>query len=429
MSRGAGGGLLASPTVRVLFATTANAGHFRPLVPFAEACRRAGHDVLVAGQAGAGPAARRAGLSFRALAEPDGEQLARFRTGQAGLPATQAMGRALTDLYIRLYAGAALEDMLAVIEEWRPDVVVRESAEFSALVAAQRLGVPHARVGIGLSTQLETQMLALGGPALDELGATIGVVPGLADHAAQSLCLTMAPASLDGPDSPETDRVRRFSQPPAGLAGSAPDEWGDPAAPLVYLSFGTEVPSPERDYFPGVYRAAVEALHGTGARVLVTIGDQRDPADLGPLPAGVRVERWVSQADLMPHTAVMVGHAGSGSTLSALAAGVPMALVPFFADQPFNARRVAELGAAIALDGEPASLPRLEQAALELLSDPRYRDRARTIAHEMQTLPPIEQAPRALSALVASGVAGAYRDATASAKAPAFSEPSPVARS
>jgi UDP:flavonoid glycosyltransferase YjiC (YdhE family) len=384
--------------VRVLFATTANAGHFRPLVPFAEACLRAGHEVLVAGQAGAAPAAQRAGLSFRALREPDHDEVATFRAGQAGLSTTQAVGRALTELYIRLYAGAALEDMLAVIDEWRPDVVVRESAEFSSLVAAQRLGVTQARVGIGLSTQLESQMLSIAGSALDELGATVGVAPGLADHAAQSLCLTMAPASLDGPHS-QNELVRRFRQAPAGLAGSPPDGWGDPAAPLVYLSFGTEVPSPERDYFPGLYQAAVEALQGTGARVLVTIGNQRDPAELGPLPAAVRVERWVSQAELMPHTAVMVGHAGAGSTLGALAAGVPMALVPLFADQPFNASRVAELGAAIALDDEPTSLPRLGQAVLELLSDARYRDRAGAIAAEIRSLPPIEQAPEALSAL------------------------------
>ena len=153
MSLGGVGVLLAWLAVRVLFATTANAGHFRPLVPFAEACLRAGHEVLVAGQAGAAPAAQRAGLPFRALPEPDHDELARFRAGQTGLSATQAMGRALTELYIRLYAGAALEDMLAVIEEWRPDVVVRESAEFSSLAAAQRLGVRQARVGIGLSTR------------------------------------------------------------------------------------------------------------------------------------------------------------------------------------------------------------------------------------------------------------------------------------
>ena len=60
------------------------------------------------------------------------------------------MARALTELYIRLHAGAALDGMVGAIEEWRPDVVVRESAEFSSLVAAERLGVPQALVGIGL---------------------------------------------------------------------------------------------------------------------------------------------------------------------------------------------------------------------------------------------------------------------------------------
>lgn len=86
----------------------------------------------------------------------------------------------------------------------------------------------------------------------------------------------------------------------------------------------------------------------------------------------------------MPHTAAMVGHAGAGSTLTALAAGVPMALVPLFADQPFNARLVAELGAAIALDGGPASLPALGRAVTKLLGEARYRDRARSIAKEIQ---------------------------------------------
>ena len=382
--------------MRVLFATTANAGHFRPLVPFAEACRRAGHDVLVAGQSGAAPAVERAGLSFWALSEPDADEVGRFREGQARLSATQAMGRALTELYVRLYAGAALDDMLAAIEEWRPDVVVRESAEFSSLVGAERFGVRHARVGIGLATALEGQMLSLGGPALDELGATVGVAPGLGERAAGSLCLTMAPASLDDPRSAESERVRRFRDTSVGFAGSPPDGWGDPAAPLVYLSFGTEVPSPTRDYFPGLYRAALEALQGTGARVLVTIGDQRDPGELGLLPPSVRVERWVAQAELMPHTAAMVGHAGAGSTLGALAAGVPMALVPLFADQPYNARRVADLGAALALDRGLASLPGLEQAVLELLSVARYRDRARAIADEIQNLPPVDEAPNAL---------------------------------
>ena len=245
-------------------------------------------------------------------------------------------------------------------------------------------------------------MLSLAGRPLDELGATVDVAPGLGERAAGSLCLTMAPASLDDPRAAESERVRRFRDTSAGSAGPPPDGWGDPAAPLVYLSFGTEVPSPTRDYFPGLCRAALNALQGTGARVLVSIGYERDPGELGLLPPSVRVERWVNQAELMPHTTAMVGHAGAGSTLGALAAGVPMALVPLFADQPFNARRVADLGAALALDHGPASLPRLEQAVLELLSVARYRDRARAIADEIQNLPPIDEAPNALSALTES---------------------------
>jgi len=35
--------------VRVLFASTAGAGHLHPLKPFVEACLRQGDDVLVAG--------------------------------------------------------------------------------------------------------------------------------------------------------------------------------------------------------------------------------------------------------------------------------------------------------------------------------------------------------------------------------------------
>ena len=39
----------------------------------------------------------------------------------------------------------------------------------------------------------------------------------------------------------------------------------------------------------------------------------------------------------------------TGSTLTALAAGVPQAFVPLFVDGPANAARVAELGAGVGL--------------------------------------------------------------------------------
>jgi hypothetical protein len=75
--------------MRVLFATTAAAGHFRPLIPFAEACTRAGHDVLMTGQSSVAPAVERAGFAFRPLAEPEAEEVGEFRAGQRGLSAAR----------------------------------------------------------------------------------------------------------------------------------------------------------------------------------------------------------------------------------------------------------------------------------------------------------------------------------------------------
>jgi len=135
-----------------------------------------------------------------------------------------------------------------------------------------------------------------------------------------------------------------------------PDWWHGDDAPLVYLTLGTV--APQFGFFPGLYRAAIDALATLPVRVLVTTGRGHDPADLGPLPARVHAERWVPQAAVMPHTAAMVCHGGFGTVRAGLAAGVPLAVLPLFADQPDNARRVVELGAGLAPADVSVSRPR-----------------------------------------------------------------------
>ena len=111
----------------------------------------------------------------------------------------------------------------------------------------------------------------------------------------------------------------------AGRAAAAGDRW-ERDDPLLYVSFGSVAAG--AGFYPGLYRGVVDALEGLPARVLITVGTEVDPADLGALPAHVHVERWVPQAAVMPHAAAMIGHGGSGSTLMAMAAGVPVALIP-----------------------------------------------------------------------------------------------------
>ena len=382
--------------MRLLFATTRGAGHVGPLIPFARAAAAAGHDVLVAGSGSAGRVARRAGLDFAAVGEPSAAQAERAWAPVWSPETSPGMAGVVQDLFIGLHARLALPSMLALVETWRPDVVVRETLEFASALAAERYRVPQVRVGIHLDsdTDADPRLLGVATPALDALRPGLGLAPDPEATAIRdSPVLTLAPASTSG-----AAPVLRFRDAQAHPAVALP-RWGDPAAPLVYVSFGSEAAASH--HFPGVYRRAAEALAALPVRVLLTIGDRRDPAELGTLPPSVRVERWMPQADVMAQASAMVGHGGSGSTLAALAAGVPLAFVPLFVDGPANARRVAELGAGITLERGPDELA---GAVAELLMDPGHRAAASAVAAEIRALPPVEHAVGMLESLTLAPV-------------------------
>jgi UDP:flavonoid glycosyltransferase YjiC (YdhE family) len=110
----------------------------------------------------------------------------------------------------------------------------------------------------------------------------------------------------------------------------------------------------------------------------------------------VHVERWVPQQDVLAHASAAVVHGGSGSTLGALAAGVPLVVVPLFADQPMNARRVAEVGAGLAVEPNladvRATIEPLRDALETVLAEPSYGESARAIAHEVRSEPSVDEA-------------------------------------
>ena len=165
---------------------------------------------------------------------------------------------------------------------------------------------------------------------------------------------------------PAPGRVTRFAH---GLGSAGlPEPWDDGGDPLVHVTFGSVTAGAHLPYYPGLYRAAIDALAPLRARIILAIGEDRDPAELGTLPPNVRVERWVSHAAVMPRAAAVVGHGGYGTTLDALGYGTPLVVVPLFSlDQWANADAVARVGAGIALVAE-----RGRRAVL----DPRGRRRS-----------------------------------------------------
>ena len=73
-------------------------------------------------------------------------------------------------------------------------------------------------------------------------------------------------------------------------------------------------------------------------------------------------------------------------------------MAPLFADQPYNAERVAGLGAGLTADWQR---PETIRAGVErLLAEPSFRMAAAGVAREAFALPPIEAAESALRELV-----------------------------
>ncbi|HEX6653856.1 MAG TPA: glycosyltransferase [Thermoleophilaceae bacterium] len=379
--------------MRALFTSTRGAGHFNPLVPFARAFERAGHEVMFAGPPDLADSVEGAGFRFWPLDPPPEAELGAIWSRVPELPPDEANQVVVGDIFGRLNTTAHLPRMRAAFDEWGPDVLLRESNEYSGALVAEERGIPHGRIAIGLMST-EDMGLGIAAPAVDAIRRAEGLPPDPDGAALRgSPYLSVFPRTLDEGEQPDEHRFRD----PAWeeLAKELPDWWpGREEEPLVYVTFGSVAGS-----FPQAlpaYGVALSAVAGLPIRVLLTVGRDLDVDALGDVPDNVHVEPWVPQQDVLAHASAAVVHGGSGSTLGALAAGVPLVVIPLFADQPQNARRVSEVGAGLAVEPDrediPATIAPVRAAIETVLSEPSYDERADALAAELRAEPPVDEA-------------------------------------
>jgi hypothetical protein len=389
--------------VRVLCATTGNDGHFGPLLPFARACAAAGHEVRVAAPASYAVAVERAGFPHEPFADAPPELVGPVMARLPTLGFEEADEVVIREVFGRIDAQAGLPSLVETVERWRPDLVLRESAELASLAAAERAGVPHVHVCIGMHEVATRFAEAIVDPLAD-LGVLAGLDAGsLAAALADETVLSLVPEVLDhaaGTVPPRADAFLRFHETPDAATSQTLPEWGNPQAPLVYVTLGSVTGS--LPHLAGEFREAVDALADLEARVLMTVGRKVDPGDLGPLPPNAHVMQWWPQAAVLAEAAAMLGHGGFGTTMGALAAGVPQAVAPLFTfDQVVNGEHVAAVGAGLAVEMGPGAVARAAAEVPRLLHDPAYAASARRIAAALNDLAsPAEAVP------VLVGIAG-----------------------
>ena len=350
--------------MRILFAFAGGQGHFDPLVPLAGAALAAGHDVAVTGRADMLEAIRERG--FEAIESP----------GKAPDPAARMPlkaydpvdeERALREWYAGELARERAAALLALASSWGAERIVRDEADFGAAVAAERAGLPSACVLVIAAAGFVRP------DVVTEPVAALRAAHGLAGEAAEEAILCPFPPS-----------VREAPGALAFRGGDPPAADGD----AVYLTLGTVFNAESGDLLP----RALAGVRELGVPLVVTTGRQVDPAELGPQPPHVRVQRWIPQEELLPWCRAVVSQAGSGIAMAALAHGLPSVLLPVGADQPHTAARVAELGAGIVLDPLTATADDIGVAVRRVLDDGAFGAAAVRVREEYLALPSAAEA-------------------------------------
>jgi UDP:flavonoid glycosyltransferase YjiC (YdhE family) len=374
--------------MHVLFTTLRQPSHFLPLIPFIEACQRRGHDVAVAAPPDFAERVAATGAAFFPFGHPGDEGLRPLWMRLRGASEEESKRISVGEIFAGACAGAALPGLLETMACWRPSIVVRESQEYAALVAAEKLRIPHVRVAISAPSG-EAQIFPYAVEAIDVHRQAQGLPP---DPSGEMLfreaALTIFPESLEAaagaPASVFRFRANRKPAPPL------PNWWGPRQGPFVYVTLGTVVGA--IDAMRSAYSTVLEALVELPIRVLLTIGADLSLEALGEVPPNVHVERFYPQDEVIPHASAVICHGGSGTVLGALAAGVPLVVAPLFADQPFNAERIAAVGAGLALPARDASVAALRHALWRVLEGGTFHLAARKIAEEIAALPSMDDA-------------------------------------
>jgi hypothetical protein len=294
------------------------------------------------------------------------------------LPMGERRGPLFTALFVRA-ATAMRRDLGPILDDVRPDLVIRETAELAAAAMAPARGIPTVTVAFSgvLPAAARPPVVA----ALGELWRAEGRGdPAWSDLAGDLYVHPFPPSFGQAPETSALRTVRSVGRVPDGDRPPWVDALGE--RPAVYVSAGTEPPSTT---FP--WAAVLGALGRLSVDAVITIGPHVDEATLGPIPSNAHVGRFVPQAWVLPRVTGVISHGGAGTVLGAAAHGRPQLVVPLFADQWENGLAVVAAGCGAVLAPDRRGDDDVDAAVGELLDASSQRAAAERVAAEIAAMP------------------------------------------
>ena len=127
-----------------------------------------------------------------------------------------------------------------------------------------------------------------------------------------------------------------------------------------------------------VYRTIIAATaKHKGFQLVLSIGDQLDPDQIGPVPNNTIIVERAPQLELLKRASLCITHAGLNTVLESLAQGVPQVAIPVTVDQPGVAARIAEKKTGLFVPSKDLTVSGLSLLLDQVLNDTTYIDNAR----------------------------------------------------
>jgi len=127
-----------------------------------------------------------------------------------------------------------------------------------------------------------------------------------------------------------------------------------------------------------VFRTIVAGVaRHKGTQLVLSIGDQLHPKEIGPVPGNAIVVNQTPQLEVLKRTWVCITHAGLNTVLESPTQGVPQVAIPITFDQPGVATRIAAKKTGVTMPFEKLTSDQLSTLLGEVLSNALYPENAR----------------------------------------------------
>ncbi len=405
--------------MRFLFVSAQLPGHldWGGYLPTAVTLVQRGHDVLWATGKEMQPIVEAQGVPVHVLPEtgwrwPPPSPLRMSEVESPEMFRRLRMERSLDQWLESERVHTAIQDLIDLGREFRPDLIGAEMFMAGAGVAAEVLDVPFAVIGwpavrTHLSTDAAQEVAREASRRVDAL---------LADFAVSGRNWeTQGPPALLSPHLHITFwSPRWFSGLPllpqnemVGGIAPAPQPWKSPwinqlpmDQPWIFITLGTSF-SQDVNFFI----AASHAAQQVGGLPVLAIGDQLTTSMVEELqtklPAGTIVTARVEFGEVLPYAAAAIHHGGAGTTHALVTHAVPQIVVPHAADQSRQAEGVARSGVGYRIQPKNVTISNLVQHLKELLPhDSPARRNARALKEEFAALGGVPKAADLLISVV-----------------------------